>query len=242
MEIRDLLAYIRITLNHSDNLALGRIINVPKRAIGNTTLKRIKYYAVEHNIPIIHAIRQMLQAETFKNKVKDSLNKFISNINNWSLRYRNDPAINVTKSLLEESGYLQMLQEEKTDEATGRIENIDEMLRAIAEFDNIQDFTEHFSLVMENEELESNFGGSVSIMTLHAATGLEFDLVFLPGWEEGVFPHQRSLKDGEKGLEEERRIAYVGITRAKKDLYITYAESRFNSELLECVHLIFLEA
>ncbi|KAG8275546.1 hypothetical protein J6590_083163 [Homalodisca vitripennis] len=121
MEIRDLLAYVRINLNHSDNLALERIINVPRRAIGNTTLKQLKDYAVEHNIPIIAAIRQMLQAEIFKNKFKDSLNKFISNIDMWSLRYRNDPAINVTKSLLEESGYLEMLQEEKADEATGRI-------------------------------------------------------------------------------------------------------------------------
>ncbi|WP_341756838.1 MULTISPECIES: UvrD-helicase domain-containing protein [unclassified Candidatus Tisiphia] len=228
MEIRDLLAYIRITLNHSDNLALERIINVPKRAIGNTTLKQIKDYATEHNIPIIVAIRQMLQEGVVKNKVKDSLNQLITNIDNWNLRYQDEPALSVTKALLEESGYLPMLQEEKTDEALGRIENINEMLRAIAEFDNIQDFIEHSSLVMENEALESNFGGSISIMTLHSAKGLEFDLVFLPGWEEGVFPHQRSLnEEGEKGLEEERRIAYVGITRAKRDLYITYAESRF---------------
>ncbi len=228
MEIRDLLSYIRITLNHSDSIALERIINVPRRAIGNTTLKQIKDYAAEHNTPILVAIRQMLQEGVVKNKVKDSLNQLITNIDNWNLRYQNEPALNVTKVLLEESGYLAMLQEEKADEALGRIENINEMLRAIVEFDNIHDFIEHSSLVMENEALESNFGGSISIMTLHAAKGLEFDLVFLPGWEEGVFPHQRSLnEDEEKGLEEERRIAYVGITRAKKELYITYAESRF---------------
>ena len=120
-----------------------------------------------------------------------------------------------------------MLEEDKSEGSSARIENLNEMLRAIAEFSDIQDFIEHSSLVMENEVLESNFGGSVSIMTLHAAKGLEFDLVFLPGWEEGIFPHQKSLnEEGEKGLEEERRIAYVGVTRAKKELYITFAESR----------------
>jgi DNA helicase-2/ATP-dependent DNA helicase PcrA len=169
----------------------------------------------------------MLQESAFKNKVKDSLSKLVDNIDKWNLLYKSEPAYNVTKLILEESGYLAMLKEEKTDESMARIENINEMLRAIAEFANIDEFIEHSSLVMENEELESNFGGSVTIMTLHAAKGLEFDLVFLPGWEEGVFPHQRSLnEEGEKGLEEERRIAYVGITRAKKDLYITFAESR----------------
>lgn len=228
MEIRDLLAYIRLSVNNNDTLALERIINVPKRSIGNVTLQKIKDYANDNEISAFSALQILLQENIFKGRTKDSLEGFVRIINSAKLKYENEAesALDVSKFILDETRYLALLKEEKTDEARARIENIHEMLRAINEFDNIHEFIEHSSLVMANDGLE-NFGGTIKIMTLHASKGLEFDLVFLPGWEENIFPHQKALtEEGEKGLEEERRIAYVGITRAKKELYITHAESR----------------
>ncbi|HJK86411.1 MAG TPA: UvrD-helicase domain-containing protein [Candidatus Megaira endosymbiont of Nemacystus decipiens] len=227
MEIRDVLAYIRLSINNNDNLALERIINVPKRSIGNVTLRKIKEFASEKEISLFSAVKIMLSESELKGKVKLALQQFVELISEASNRYQNESASKVTKFILEESGYLSLYKQEKTDEARARLENINEMLRAIEEFDDILEFVEHSSLVMDNDLLESDFGGTIKIMTLHAAKGLEFDLVFLPGWEENIFPHQKSLnEEGKKGLEEERRIAYVGITRARREVYITYAESR----------------
>jgi DNA helicase-2/ATP-dependent DNA helicase PcrA len=226
-EIRDILSYIRLSININDNLAFERIINTPRRSIGNVTLLKIKNYAGESGRAIFAALEEMLRLGEFKSKTATELENFVTLINDAKNMYDTHSPHEVVKFILEKSGYLQELKEEKTDEARGRIENIYEMLRAIGEFKHIQEFVEHASLVMDNETLESDFGGAVKIMTLHASKGLEFDLVFLPGWEEGIFPHQRSImEEGEKGLEEERRIAYVGITRARKQLYITHAESR----------------
>lgn len=227
MEIRDALAYIRIVLNHNDNLALERIINLPKRGIGPTTIKTIREYAFAHDISLFSAAEIMIDQGAFSPKLRQSISELLQKIRYWHEAFKTQKPNVVVKNILEESGYITALKLEQTDESRGRLENINEMLAAIEEYSNIQEFIEHTSLVMDNNETASSVTGSVSVMTLHAAKGLEFQVVFLPGWEEGLFPHQKALaEEGEKGIEEERRIAYVGITRAKKKLYISYAESR----------------
>lgn len=228
MEIRDVLAYIRVSINHADDLALERIINIPKRGIGDSTIKAIKSYAYSKDISMFHAIKDMINLGILKNKISVALSQAISLFEDWHKKSTEYSPSNLVKKILEESGYLAVLKEEKTEESKGRIENINEMLRAIEDFADIRAFVEHASLVMENDTESDNNGGAISLMTLHSSKGLEFNAVFLPGWEEGIFPHQRSInEDPVKGIEEERRIAYVGITRAKKFLYITYSETRF---------------
>lgn len=225
-EVRDILSYIRVVINPEDDIALERIINVPRRAVGDTTLDAIKSFAKSSNISMLTAIEEMLSKSVFKPKLHETLNNFMSQIKDWKASYSSTTLLNATKKIFEESGYQAMLKEEKTEESRNRLENIHEMLRAIADFEKIEEFLEHASLVTDGD-LSGNISNAVSLMTMHAAKGLEFDLVFLPGWEEGLFPHQKSLiEEGHTGLEEERRLAYVGITRARKELYITYADSR----------------
>lgn len=225
-EIRDILAYIRCSINHGDNIALERIINIPKRSIGNATLAAIKSYGIEHNISTYDSIKEMLTSRLFKPKVHSALQEFTDRIQAWKSVFEEKSLYDGAKQIIEESGYMEMLKAENSEEAKARIENLKEMTRAIGEFDKIEDFLEHASLVTEGD-LSQKTDEAVSLMTIHAAKGLEFDLVFMPGLEEGIFPNQRSIaEEGAKGLEEERRLAYVGITRAKKELYISYAENR----------------
>lgn len=226
-EVKDILSYMRVVINPEDDIALERIINVPKRAVGDVTLDSIKSFAKAGNISMLAAIEDMLLRGVFKAKLHDTLKSFCDQLKGWAHAYATTTTLNATKRLIEESGYQDMLRSEKTEESRGRLENLHEMLRAIADFDEINAFLEHASLVTDGD-LQGDISNAVNLITMHAAKGLEFDLVFLPGWEEGLFPHQKSLSEYNDGarLEEERRLAYVGITRARKELYISYAESR----------------
>lgn len=224
LEIRDLIAYIRVSMQPDDDLALMRIINTPKRAIGEVCLATIRSKADALNISLFRAIEEMLQAKELKSGALKSLTQLITCFKSWSKLFEIKHHAQVTETIASESGYLAMWRSDKSPEAEGRVENILELIRALEEFDDITSFLEHVSLVSDRE---ANVENMVSIMTLHAAKGMEFNTVFLPGWEEGVFPHPKSLEEkGANGLEEERRLAYVGITRARRNLYISYAASR----------------
>ena len=227
-EIKDCVAYLRVIYQKKDDLSFERILNVPKRSIGDTTLKLINETAKKNITNLEDSSRFLLE----KNKIKPKTKVGLSNLLNLLLKWRNDlniKKINHVKLLqliLDESGYSQMLKNKKDLENENRLENIKELLNAMKEFDNLESFLDHVSLATSLDQNWEN--QKVNLMTIHASKGLEFDVVFLPGWEEGLFPHQKSIEEkGEKGLEEERRLAYVGITRSKQIANISFSMNRF---------------
>ena len=224
-ECRDIIAYLRVIAQPDDGLAFERIINVPKRGIGLTTVRKIQTVAREQKTSLHGAIQMMLEKDALKGRAKETICALMQNFTRWRDLLREISHTELARVVLDESGYTAMWQAAKTPEANGRLENIKEFVSALGEFEDLGTFLEHVSLVMDSDE---KFGGEqVSLMTYHAAKGLEFDAVILPGWEEGLFPNQRAMdENGQSGLEEERRLAYVGLTRARKSAYITFAASR----------------
>ena len=225
MEIRDAIAYFRVLTQHNDDLALERIINKPKRGIGSATLQTIHQLARLEKVSIWTAIENIAQTDEIRPVAKKALKKVLDDFRRWRIMLDSNSHVEVAAIVLDESGYTEMLQLDKSPDAPGRLENLKELVSALEEFENLNGFLEHISLVMDNAE--KNEGDQISLMTLHAAKGLEFDKVFLPGWEDGVFPNQRSLdENGATGLEEERRLAYVGMTRAREGIEISFAANR----------------
>ena len=227
MEIRDTMAYFRVVLSPEDDLAFERIVNTPKRGLGDKAQQKIQNVARENGVSLVDGARIALADKVLGGKGAAELRVLIDGIDRWG-RMAGDRAITHTELaeiILDESGYTTMWQNDKTPEAAGRLENLKELVKALEQFENLQGFLEHVSLVMDNDSQEGE--EKVSIMTLHAAKGLEFPVVFLPGWEDGLFPSQRSMDEsGLKGLEEERRLAYVGITRAERICTISFAGNR----------------
>ena len=225
MEIRDAIAYFRVLTQHNDDLALERIINKPKRGIGSATLQTIHQLARLEKVSLWTAIENIAQTDEIRPAAKKALKKVLDDFRRWRIMLDSNSHVEVAAIVLDESGYTEMLQLDKSPDAPGRLENLKELVSALEEFENLNGFLEHISLVMDNAE--KNEGDQISLMTLHAAKGLEFDKVFLPGWEDGVFPNQRSLdENGATGLEEERRLAYVGMTRAREGIEISFAANR----------------
>lgn len=224
-EIRDALAYLRIVMQPADDLAFERIVNVPKRGVGTTTIQKLHDEARSQNIPLLQALGQMLSSGTLKGKAEFGLGGFARDLARWRSLVPTISAAELLEIILDESGYTEMWKNETTPDAPGRLENLKELVTAIGNFDSLENFLEHVALVMDVQE--NSEGDQVTIMTLHAAKGLEYQSVFCTGWEEGLFPSQRSMdENGTQGLEEERRLAYVGITRARKKLYISHASNR----------------
>ena len=227
-EIKDCVAYLRLIYQEKDDLAFERIVNKPKRSIGEATIKDIHNFSKNNSLCLEISSRKMIDQNLIKPKAKIGLTTFLDLINKWrnDLKMKNINHVKLLQLIIDESGYSAMLKDKKDLENENRIENIKELLSAMKEFDNLESFLEHVALATS---VDQNWDGEkINMMTMHAAKGLEFDVVFLPGWEEGLFPHQKSIEEkGQNGLEEERRLAYVGITRAKKKLFISFSMNRF---------------
>ncbi len=227
-EIKDSIAYLRLVHQEKDDLAFERIVNNPKRSIGDGTLKSIHEYAKQNSLNLEASSRKMIEENLIKPKAKIGLSLFLDLIIKWrnDLKIKRTNHVKLLQIILDESGYSSMLKNKKDLENENRLENIKELLSAMKEFDNLESFLEHVSLATSVDQEWD--GEKINMMTMHASKGLEFDVVFLPGWEEGLFPHQKSIEEkGQNGLEEERRLAYVGITRAKKIAIVSFSMNRF---------------
>ena len=224
-EVKDAICYLRIINQKYDDLAFERIVNTPRRGLGDTTIKQLHEFSSKNKICLEDSARQLLQNNEFKPKIKIIFSNLLDLISKWRSDLKKNKHFDLLKIVLDESGYSAMLKNKKDLENENRLENLKELLRAMNDYDNLQGFLEHVALATSiDQEWDDE---KVNIMTIHAAKGLEFDSVFLPGWEEGLFPHQKSLEEkGDLALEEERRLAYVGVTRAKKKAYISFATQR----------------
>ena len=227
-EIKDCIAYLRIVYQNKDDLAFERVVNVPKRSIGGTSFKLINENAKKNNFSLESSSKNLIEHNKIKPKTKTGLLNFLNLLEKWRNDYFNKKInhVKLLQIILDESGYSLLLKNKKDLENENKLENIKELLNAMKEFDNLESFLEHVSLATS---IDNDWDGEkVNLMTMHASKGLEFDVVFLPGWEEGLFPHQKSIDEkGQQGLEEERRLAYVGVTRAKYEVYISFSLNRF---------------
>ena len=223
-EIRDALGYLRVVNSPADDLAFERIINVPRRGLGDATVQILHDHARKRRVPLTEAARAVIETDELNPKPRGALRALLDCIERWRAQRDALPQTELAEIILDESGYTEMWQQDRSADAAGRLENLKELVRSMEAFENLQGFLEHIALVMDNEKAVAD---AVSIMTLHSAKGLEFDTVFLPGWEEGVLPNGRTLDDqGRSGLEEERRLAHVGLTRARKRAKIYFATTR----------------
>jgi DNA helicase-2/ATP-dependent DNA helicase PcrA len=224
-EIRDALAYLRVINSPADDLAFERIVNVPKRGLGDATVQMLHDIARKRRMPLSDAAAAVVETDELKPKARSSLRALLDSFVRWRARSEVVPHTELAEIVLDESGYTEMWQKDRSADAAGRLENLKELVRSMEEFENLQGFLEHISLVMDRDTGADS--DAVSLMTLHSAKGLEFDNVFLPGWEEGLFPHQRALDEqGRAGLEEERRLAHVGLTRARRRAKLYFATNR----------------